>query len=197
MPGFIRDNPFKINDKQMAFLNEYLVDYNVRRAARVLGMNERECWSWKESKNFQMTLDAYFEQLRRERKVLVDATLEELKTVMTSDIKDFVEWGENGIKIKNSADIKNSKAIKSIKETQNGLQITLHDKVKGIELMMAGLGMLKRPSEDKPMDAEVPQDENAGGKLLEALEKAHAERRNAPKITDGLVRVEQSKEDEQ
>ena len=194
--GFVRDNPFKLSDSQMAFLGEYLVDFNARRAARVAGVNEHQAWNWvKESKAFQSAIDAYLEKRRRENEDLVRDTLVELKAVMCSDIREFVTFDTDTVTLKRSEDLKCSKAIKSVKQTKDGVQITLHDKVRGIELMMTGLGMMKKPGSEASLEAPGSDAKDESGvDLLEALNRAHEERKALPGLVGGMVRIEQAGE---
>lgn len=193
--GFSRDNPYGLSDRQMAFLNEYLVDFNAARASRLLGFDLHSCAEWvKYDKSFQKALDAYLEKIRRENIDLKLITLEELKAVMCSDIVDYATWENGVLMVKDSKSIKNTKAIKSIEQGKYGVKIVLHDKVRGIELMMTGLGMVKRPVEDKPIDPPAPEDEGKGVNLLEALNRAHAERKSLPGMSGGMIAIEQVKE---
>ena len=69
--------------------------------------------------------------------------LRELKTIGFSKITDYAEICNNKLFIYNTADISEEKisAISEIKETQNGLQFKLHNKVTALENIARMLGM--------------------------------------------------------
>lgn len=180
---------FGLSDRQTAYLHEYLVDFSPSRAGRALGLTKGKWQSWLKLPQFVEAIDAYLEKRRRENEDLVRKTLSELMAVMTSDIRDFVTWhANNKIKIIPSKFLKNSKAIKGIHKTRTGIKLTLHDKVRGIELMMQGLGMMKKAKEEKIMQP-GEKDESLETSLLEALTKAHEERKALPQMTGGSIEI--------
>jgi hypothetical protein len=189
---FRRENEFGIYDKQKQFLQEYLVDFNPRRACRITGTSYSTARKWMGMENFQKAIDAHLERRRQENEALVKTTLEELKSVMCSDIRDFVKWTKgNRITLTASKDLKSSKAIKGIEKTKAGVKLILHDKVEGIRLMMQGLGMVRRARSAIDVDpGEGNPEEGAGTSLLEALHRAHEERKALPLLTDGMIEVE-------
>lgn len=178
---------FGLSDRQTAYLHEYLVDFSPSRAGRALGLTKGKWQSWLKLPQFVEAIDAYLEKRRRENEDLVRKTLSELMAVMTSDIRDFVTWhANNKIHIIPSKFLKNSKAIKGIHKTKTGIRLVLHDKVRGIELMMQGLGMMKKAKDEKLMQP-GEKDNALETSLLEALTRAHEERKVLPQITGGAM----------
>jgi len=186
--------PWGLTDRQSSFLNEYLVDFNCNRAARLLGIPIETAKMWMKRTDINNAIDAQLEKRRKENEDLVRMTLEELKTVMCSDIRDFVKWNSrNVVLLVSSKDLKNSKAIKGIEKTKHGVRLTLHDKVRAIEHMMQGLGMMRKPKEEL-----LPQPGDKGSELemslLEALTRAHEDRKALPATTGGTVEIQSETE---
>lgn len=191
----IAENPCELTDRQLSFVIEYIVDFNAARSARVLNIDINTVKKWlREDPKVHNAISAYLEKRRAENEELVKKTLEELLAVMTSDIRDFVKWtGGNKISLLASKDLKNSKAIKGIEKTKTGVKLILHDKVKAIDLMMQGLGMMKRPIDpEKKTDREEGQLQES---LFETLQRAHEERRILPQ-TQGMIEIDAGKEEE-
>jgi len=191
----IADNAFGLTDRKLSFVVEYIIDFNAARAARVLNIEINTVKKWmREDPNIHKAVSAYLEKRRLENEELVKKTLEELLSVMTSDIRDFVKWTDgNKINLLASKELKNSKAVKGIEKTKTGVKLILHDKVKAIDLMMQGLGMMKRPIDpDKKTDREDGQLQES---LFEALHRAHEERRVLPQMK-GMIEIDAGKDEE-
>ena len=188
-----RTHPY-ISNHQQVFVDEYCVDFNAARAGRKLDVHYKTVKIWMNDINVQRYIDIVLEKRRLENEVLVKATLEELTGIMVSDIKDIVGWSDGVLTLRNIEDIKNTKVIKSIENTRNGIKVTLHDKVRAIELMMQGLGMIRKAKAIEDDDKKAPQDtESTAESLLAALTRANEERLSLPKLTGGLVEIDQSK----
>ncbi len=66
----------------------------------------------------------------------------EVSAIAFADLRDFVEWGPKGIRIKDSAtlDPVKGRAVVEVKQNREGVSIKLADKVKSLEQLMRMLG---------------------------------------------------------
>lgn len=193
-----------LTDPQIVFINEYVVDQNMVRAAAMTNNHITTCARWLKQPNVQAAISSHFAVRRKANEALVKETLSQLLSVMKSDIRNVCDWEnvetcdpESGeiypqfkLKIKDLKDITDTRMIKSIEMTKNGPKIVMHDKTKAIELMMSGLGMLKKPEEAKETEIKLPSEgETSKVSLLEALQKAHEERKRLPSVTNGQFEI--------
>jgi len=97
--------------------------------------------------------------------VSAKAVLRELKKVAFADIADFAIVEENCVSIVDTMSIPAEKrgAIAGIKESANGVEVKLNDKMKALELLGKHLGMF----EQKPM----PETPESNDGFLDALQE--------------------------
>lgn len=84
-----------------------------------------------------------------------EAVAHSLICIANATVMDVMEWDENGVKIKNSADIPNyaAQAIKKVRFDQEGkvMDIEFHDKPAILRLLAKASGLLDTPEQsDKP-----------------------------------------------
>ena len=155
----------KLTPKQEMFCKEYLIDLNATQAAVRAGYSEKTGHEQGSQLLAKLSIQNRVQQLLEERsnrvQLSADEVLWELKNILQSDIKNYVDIDPNtgAIRAKGFDDMPEgaSRALQSIeedrviKESADGAQTTVHDKIKFrlcskekmIELAMRHLGMLK------------------------------------------------------
>lgn len=141
-----------LSAKHTTFVKEYLIDLNATQAAIRAGYSARTANEQAARLLANVSIQAAIQKdigARNKRtEISQDRILEELANVAFGDLRDAVEWGENGVTLKNSADLtpEQAAAISEVSETVTkdggSTKIKRHDKVKALELLMRHKGML-------------------------------------------------------
>ena len=167
--------------KQKIFADEYLIDLNATRAYRVAypSVKKDEVAAVNGSKLLRNTkVQEYISERMQERQqrteVTQDMVVKELAAIAFARATDYVEIRSNGVcstvVIKPTTDLSDQqiRAIASIKEGANGIEIKLNDKEKALELLGLHLGMWN----DKiKVDGEVTTNNPFEGLTTEELKK--------------------------
>ena len=135
--------------KQKAFVAEILVDLNATQAALRAGYSAKNAMHI----GYQLLQKTLVQeaiqkaQVNREKRTEItqDRVLAELGKIGFSDLKDFVEFGPDGVSLKQDADVDGA-VVAEVSETATQLgsskKIKLHDKMKALELLARHMGML-------------------------------------------------------
>ena len=132
-----------LTDRQRLFVKEYLIDFNGTHAASRAGYSPRTTKQMgTENLSKPAIMRAIQKELRRlQRKSAKKAedVILELSRIGFSNIRDYLEWGPDGMRIKDSTqlDPEQAAAISEVINGQNGnggqvTRITLHDKVRAL-----------------------------------------------------------------
>lgn len=141
----------EMTEKQRLFAEDYVTHGVARRAALAAGYSDKRA----EQQGYKLLNDPayqavqdYIAELRaksaQKAEVSASEVIKELKLIAFADLADFVEWGPNGIRLKDSAtlDAVRRRAIVEVKETASGgLSIKLADKVAALDRLGKHLGM--------------------------------------------------------
>ena len=151
-----------MTEKQKKFADEYLIDLNATRAykAAYKSVKNDNSAAVNASKLLRNTkVAAYIEEKMAERsertEIKQDDVVKELAKIGFAQITDYVEVrninGFEKIVIKPTDEMEKDKigAIAGIKESQNGIEIKMNDKVKALELLGKHLGMFTEKQEIK------------------------------------------------
>ena len=141
-----------MTDAQKRFCDEYLIDLNATRAYKVAYPNckKDETASQAGSRllrnvKVQEYISEKQKEIEKRTKVTQDMVINELKAIAFSNATDFASVKENAVIIsdtdKLSKDTK--KAIVSIKEGKNGIEVATASKLQALELLGRHLGMFK------------------------------------------------------
>jgi len=150
--------------KQDQFCKEYLVDLNATQAAIRAGYSEKTANVIAAENLSKPYIAERVAELKEERskrtEITIDRVLNELAMIGFSDIAELVEIEEGGMIIAKRFDeipdgktriLKAIKEDRIIRETPNGKEMIVHDKIryeawdklKALELLARHLGMLK------------------------------------------------------
>lgn len=158
----------KLTERQEQFCNEYLIDLNATQAAIRAGYKEKTAYSAGQRLLKHVEIQKRIQQLKNERsertEISQDRVLKELAAIAFANATDFVQvtekplYNSDGEKVlDNSGKIimipyveiteteklkpEQKKAIASIKQGRNGIEVKLNDKTKALELLGRHLGM--------------------------------------------------------
>jgi phage terminase small subunit len=140
-----------MNDRQRLFVKEYLADPNAAEAARRAGYtlrNARAVASRLLRKPEIAALVAKGTEQRAEKKrVTADRVIEELGRMAFADIRNFIDWGPEGVKLrdKSALDSDDAAAIADVEaKGANGQigRLKLYDKLAALNALARHLGMI-------------------------------------------------------
>lgn len=158
-------DPNGLNPKQRRFVEEYLVDFNGKRAyeaAYGTGGTSAEVSASRLLSSVKVR-DAVQQGMARQvaaARVTQDRVLAELARVAYADMRDFAEWGPEGVTLKPSAQLSEDAALAvaevSQRETKGGRQVTfkLHDKLGALIQLGRHLGMFTDKAELSTKDGQ-------------------------------------------
>lgn len=149
----------KLPAKQKKFVEEYLVDLNATQAAIRAGYSQRtaEVQGPRLLGNVRVA-NAIAEAIKRRSErteITQDQVLHEFARLGFSDLRNYIEWGPDGVTIKPSAELTEDQAravlevseTKTIRSGENWqeekatLKFKLHDKKGSLDSMAKHLGM--------------------------------------------------------
>ena len=137
-----------LNEKQKRFVSEYIIDLNAKQAAIRAGYSpkgaEPQASRLLSNAKIQVEIAKAMEDRGKRTGITQDRVLAELSAIAFAKATDYVEVGEDGlVKIKPTAELtdEQKKAIASIKEGANGIEIKLTDKTKALEMLSRHLGL--------------------------------------------------------
>ena len=141
----------KLTPKQAEFVRQYLVDLNATAAAIRAGYSERTAKSQGQRLLTNVDVSAALAAAKAEREqrteITQDRVVSELAKIAFADPRELMEWGPEGVKLKDSAELTEEQAasVAEVSETTTkdggSLRLKKHDKVKALELLGRPLGM--------------------------------------------------------
>lgn len=149
-----------LTDKQEQFCLEYLTDLNATQAAIRAGYSENTANEQGSRMLAKVNVQKCIAELQAERaerlQIQQDDILRELASIAFASPAHYMDVVQaDGIKPTAEWTEQQKAAVTSIKNTQNGVEIRLSDKVKALELLGKHLGMFNR----KELDVAVTQSE--------------------------------------
>ena len=165
----------KLTAKQMRFVDEYLVDFNVTQAAIRAGYragSAHQC-GWQNMKKLEIQTEISRRQkdLQKRTEVTQDRVVRELARVAFADAASHVRVrlrevpcpdGTRArvpvVEVKPTAELTDDQraAIAQIKQGANGIEVKMYDKIKALELLGRHIGMFNDKLELKATVAENP-----------------------------------------
>ena len=137
-----------LNEKQRRFISEYIIDLNAKQAAIRAGYSpktaEVQASRLLSLVKVQTEIAKAMEDRGKRTGITQDRVLAELSAIAFAKATDYVEVDDDGsVKIKPTAELtdEQKKAIASIKEGANVIEIKLTDKTKPLEMLTRHLGL--------------------------------------------------------
>jgi phage terminase small subunit len=173
-----------LNARQIMFAHEYVVDFNKTQAAVRAGYVE-DCAHAQGYKVFkipevQELIDKLMEQRAIEREYLVDRVLEELSRIAFANSKDYYEWSNSSMILKDSDTLTAAQAaaisgIKAKVSVYGGsTEVKQYDKLKALELLGRHLAMWKDSIDLNKKDP-MKIEHGISDSIKEKLEEIYAE----------------------
>lgn len=138
----------RLTPKQKRFVQEYLIDLNATQAAIRAGYSPRTANEQGArllaKASVQSALQEAMKRREKRTEVTADRVVQELAKIAFADLKDFVEFGPDGVRIKNSKEVDGT-VLAEVSETtfkdSTTRTVKLHPKIKALELLGKHLGM--------------------------------------------------------
>ena len=171
----------KLTAKQQRFVDEYLIDLNATQAAIRAGYSEKTAFSIGTENLRKPLIQKAIQQRKQAREqrteITQDRVIQELAAIGCARATDYAKIVPGGgVDFVSTDELTESQkaAVVSIKETQNGTEIRLADKLKALELIGKHLGMFDRNTngidqeiEDDPLTKSIEKVISDGGRLVE------------------------------
>jgi phage terminase small subunit len=142
-----------LNARQARFVEEYLIDLNATAAAKRAGYSAKTAYSQGERLLKHVEVAAAVEEAKatrsRRTEIDQDEVLREIHRLGFSNIADYVEWGPDGVRLKESTDMSDEalRCVLEVSETKTDkggtVKFKLHDKKGSLELLGRHLGLFK------------------------------------------------------
>lgn len=155
----------KLTEKQKRFVQEYLVDLNATAAARRAGYSEKTAdrigpellGKTCVSEAIQKAMDK-----RRDRvEITQDRVLQELAAIAFAKGTDYASVISGIVMVNDTEELTEEQkaAIVAIKQTKEGVEVKLADKMKALELLAKHLGLMEfqeKPEERNAVTIYIP-----------------------------------------
>ena len=136
-------------ERQLAFIREYLVDLKPAEAARRAGYSAENAngiaYALRRQPKIAERIEAAQARRSEKKRITADRVLEELGRMAFSNMSDYVEWGPNGIKLRDNMllDEEQSAAVADVEPKGNGkvARLKLYDKLAALNALARHLGM--------------------------------------------------------
>ncbi len=132
----------RLTPRQERFVDEYLVDLNATAAAKRAGYSAKTAYSMGQRLLKNVEIQGAIQKRRQDRErrteITQDRVLQELAAIAFARGTDYASVSAGGVvHIKPTDELNDTQkaAVLSIKETQNGVEIKLADKVRALELL--------------------------------------------------------------
>lgn len=137
--------------RRKIFVQEYLIDFNVTRAAKAAGYAERSAHvtghNLLKDPKVQKAIQKAIDERSERTKVTQDRVVKELAKIAFADMRNFARWNAHGVDLIESRLLSDEDAacISEVSQvdTQYGsnIRIKLHDKMKALDALGRHLGM--------------------------------------------------------
>lgn len=153
--------PGNLTAKQKRFCDEYLIDMNGTQAAIRAGYSEKTANEQAAQLLAKLSVSEYIserrEKLSKKLEITQERVLEELARIGFSNIKDFVNGGNNVLELKHIEEAKTA-AVAAVKtrlgdDGSVNTEIKLHDKVSALEKLARHLGLFEKDNSQQRPEA--------------------------------------------
>ena len=147
-----------LNEKRARFIKEFLVDLNASQAAVRAGYSPKTA----RQQGSRLLSDADIQEAvaaaqkaRSERtKITADRVVRELALIAFADLGTVMQWGPEGISLKNSASLtpEQSAIVSEVVQTRDGIRVKLHNKLDALGKLGQHLGIFKPEAQSSAED---------------------------------------------
>ena len=190
-----------LTTRQSLFVEEYLVDLNGTQAAIRAGYSVKTARSTASENLTKPNIVAALQEAMAERakklKVSQERVIEELARIGFSNLKDFVEWGPDGVKLKDCADLGDDQArcvvevSQTITESSGTTRFKLHDKIAALDKLARHLGLYmngkdaEKPRDYVPLEERVLLYQREDDEMRAMRQRAIDEAKNVTQLQEG------------
>ena len=144
----LEEKPLKrLTPKQKCFVDEYVKDFN-GKAAMIRAGYSTKCGSFPSSQllarpQVRAAVDARIAERRAAHELEAERVIVELGRIAFADARELMEWGPDGMVLRDSADVPDDVAacVAEVSVQKAGTRVKLHDKVKALELLGKHFGL--------------------------------------------------------
>lgn len=139
----------KFTDKQRRFVQEYLKDLNATQAAKRAGYSGKTAYSIGQRllKNVEIkqAIEKGLDRQQRQAEITQDRVLQELAAIAFASGADYASIISGVVMMNDTEELTEEQkaAIVSIKQTKEGVEVKLADKMRALELLAKHLGLLQ------------------------------------------------------
>ena len=136
-----------LNPAQIAFAKSYALTNHATNSAIKAGYSSKSAYSQASDllkiPEIQELVEIEKNNIAARLNVTPERIIREAAKLAFSDVRDYVEWKENNVNLKPSAEIDDiaAAAIQEISSTENGPKIKLHNKQQALKTLTHILGM--------------------------------------------------------
>lgn len=137
----------KLTAKQARFVSEYLIDLNASQAALRAGYKNGEKGRQLVPKsNVAEAIREAMAEREKRTQITQDRVVNEIAKIAFGDMRDVMEWGPRGVRLRPSSEIPAdaaafvSEVSETTTETGGSLKLKTNDKLKALELLGRHLG---------------------------------------------------------
>jgi phage terminase small subunit len=164
-------------ERQLAFIREYQVDLNAAEAARRAGYSPENAnkiaYELRNQPKIAARIETAQARRREKKQITADRVLEELGRMAFSNMSDYVQWGPEGIELRNNAllDEDQTAAVADVEPKGNGkvARLKLYDKLAALNALARHLGMIGGKTALGPSRNEDQERRDANAILRERL----------------------------
>lgn len=148
----------KLTPKQQKFVAEYLIDLNATQAAIRAGYSAKTARNIAQElltkPHIQAELQKRREKVEKKLEISQEQVIAELAAIALSNGADYAKVVGDGVSsyveftLTDQLDPMKLKAIASIEESQNGMKVKTHDKLRAIELLGKFMGWFDQQKEE-------------------------------------------------
>ena len=138
----------KLTVKQRCFVDEYMKDLNAHAAMKRAGYRCRGGGSLPSTRllatpQVRAAIEARLAERRALCELEAQRVIAELSRIAFCDVRELVEWGPDGVVLRESADVPDDAAacVAEVSVQKSGPRLKLHDKVKALELLGKHFGL--------------------------------------------------------
>ncbi len=153
-----------LSPKQERFVEEYLVDLNATQAAIRAGYSAKTAKSQGQRLLTKADIQAEKQKARRKQQertnITADRVLAELAAVGFARATDYVTVANQEVILTDTSELteQQASAIASVRQSKNGVEVRMHDKLRALELLGRHLGMFDGESQDNSISITLSED---------------------------------------